>query len=113
MRYDPQTVYAAARAWYLAQPGLPPHVAASAGHPHQLYLAIYVRGDEEGHYHLAGPRLYRVLEGEDGQRNCSQDALREAAGSLGHVILRHRASRDERFWPTWRAFAEEVGLASL
>jgi hypothetical protein len=81
--------------------------------PHMLQIYIYVR-DEEKPYYLAGPKLYRMMEDPGGSFvNCGQDELAESAEELGHVIARARLTREEQFWPTWNAFADEVGLSAL
>lgn len=113
MRYDARTVFAAALDWWRRQPESEMDFSAVTQARHAIRLRIYVQGDDEGHFLLNGAdKVYWEPEDAEGFRNTDQ-TLADEAEKLGHVILSTMVTRQERFWPTWAAFAEEVGLAQL
>lgn len=114
MRYDPQSIWSSTLAWCLEASG-----ETSPGGPtglvrgHLLRLYVYVRG-RDGCYYLAGPKLNWMDTPPGGELSpVDQTDLQENGEQLGHVIAINPVSRDERFWRTWRAFADETGLAEL
>ncbi|MFW6108645.1 MAG: hypothetical protein ACOC8D_02410 [bacterium] len=114
MRYDPQTVWSSTLAWCLDASGETAPKGSSGLMPgHLLRLYVYVRG-RDGCYYLAGPKLNWMDTPPSGELSpVDQGDLKENAEELGHVIAVNPVSRDERFWPTWEAFAKDTGLADL
>ena len=113
MRYDPQTVWSSTLAWCLEASGEKPPPGSGLVRGHLLRLYVYVRG-RDGCYYLAGPKLNWMDAPPSGELTpVDQRDLTENAEELGHVIAVNPVSRDERFWPTWQAFAEETKLARL
>ena len=113
MRYDARTVFAAALAWAEQQPEHEPDFRTMAQRRHAIILRVYVRDDDSGCFRLnGGDKLYWAPVAAEGFRNTDRTLANEA-DRLGHVILSIRVTRQERLWPTWQAFAEETGLATL
>jgi len=110
MRYDPTLVFAAALEWWRSQPESHRDFAAVAQARHAIRLRIYVRDDESGHFLLNGSdRAYWQPAGERGWQN-TRRTLADEADRLGPVIMTTAASGDIRHWPSFEAFAREVGL---
>lgn len=115
MRYDPNTIWSAVWTWFQGQPEREDEVAATYRPAYaRISLAIYVRGEPEP-YHLHNPKLYRATttSGLGPWVNCDQDELKVRADELGHVVLHDRGVGDTKLWPTWAAFAHEVGIDKL
>jgi len=109
MTYDPRTVFAAAMTWWRRQPESKRDFATMAEARHAIRLRIHVIGDETGCFLLRGaPKTYWEPAAGDGFRNTDRTLADE---TLGHVVLSGQVTREERFWPTWQAFAEQMGLS--
>ena len=99
---DGSTVWAAFAMWWRREFA----DAVGNAHPH---LLIYTA---ETTYHLHNRRLYTVAEGENGFRNTT-DPFPDPE-DVTHVVaerLCRLPGQGEHYWPSWQAFAEEVGLA--
>ena len=105
MKHDIRTIWAVFATWAR---GIEDPPARTLG---GLALYIYpAESGEPGAYRMHGPRLYWQPEGADHFQRTDDDL--PAPDAVSHIIASGGPLRrgDDRYWPTWAAFAQEVGL---
>jgi hypothetical protein len=108
---DAKTIHAAAWTWWLHQLG--DRYQPGAIHPETAQMQLYIyRIGSSGRWHIRNGRLYWDDDPTDDHWNsCDPHDLADTESELGVVILADRILRDERYWPTFTAFAADIGLA--
>ena len=111
MTFDARTIWAAARTWMDRM--MQERIAQGAVYPRgqlPLSVCIYPR-DRDGCYLVSRGKLYWDEDTTDGTFQNTDDDLPEAE-DISHVVgtCRGITQSIDRYWPTWAAFAADVGL---